>query len=106
MLVAFAFAFATGFTCSRRGSRRVDVSPDWRGHRAKGMGAITPKKHRPSGGLAGQSQEREVCPSRKLMSRDAGVFQVHPKRKNGPPVHPRSGRFVASGCVTVRLFKE
>ena len=29
-----------------------------------------------------------------------------PQTQNGPSLHPRSGRFVASGCATARLLKE
>jgi len=31
-------AGARRFVCAGCGSRRIDVSPDWRGHRAAGMG--------------------------------------------------------------------
>jgi hypothetical protein len=47
-----------------------------------GNGAITPKeKPGPAGGLAGQSQEREVCPSHDLMSSRRRRVSSAPKRK-------------------------
>jgi hypothetical protein len=43
--------------------------------------------------------------SRPANSAAQGAPYVAHKTQNGPSLHPRSGRFVASGSATVRLLK-